>query len=209
MSDLQSELEADLATINRYWPALLDLPRAPSGDKVDTSNTSPTPIAISVLSLRFDAAQQLAAWAHLVWDERKLTSRLDLMDTPAICQFLGIHAGWLAKHRAGRDAGEEIGAIAGSIEELVEQTKAARYVVGKCPDCEGKLIVHMQSAGAPLPSDLRCSLNPEHVWDQTRWRWLGDRISAQPIRYEDAARRLAAAILHAECVTRTKASTCA
>ena len=194
MSDLQAALEDDLSTIAEHWLALLDLPRAPGGDKVDTSMNSPTPISVSVLSMRFDAAHQLAAWAHLVWDERKLNVHLDLMDTPAICDFLDTHAAWLAKHQAGRDAVAEIGAIADAITELIEQTKVARYRVGDCPDCAGVLFVHMQIVGAPMPSDLRCSLNPEHVWDQTRWQWLGNRISGQPIRYEAAARRLAKVI---------------
>ena len=194
MSDLQTALECDLAIIAKNWAALLDLPRAPGGDKVDTSMSSPTPIPVGVLSMRFDAAHQLAAWAHLVWDERKLNIHLDLMDTPAICAFLDTHAEWLARHRAGRDAVEEIGAIAAAVTEMLEQTKVARYRVGNCPDCEGVLFVYMQIVGAPLPSDLRCSLNPEHVWDQTRWQWLGNRISGQPIRYEAAARRLAAVI---------------
>ena len=194
MTDLQTAIEADLSTIAKNWPALLDLPRAPGGDKVDTSMTSPTPISVSVLSMRFDAAHQLAAWAHLVWDERKLNVHLDLMDTPRICKFLDTHADWLARHPAGRDAGDEIGAIADAITELIEQSKVARYKVGNCPDCEGVLFVYMQIVGAPLPSDLRCSLNVEHVWDQTRWQWLGVRISGAPIRYEAAARRLAQVI---------------
>lgn len=193
MSEPQSALKNDLSTIAKNWLALLDLPRSPGGDKVDTSMNSPTPISVSVLSMRFDAAHQLAAWAHLVWDERKLNVHLDLMDTPLICEFLGIHADWLARHPAGRDAADEIGAIADAITELIEQSKAQRYKVGNCPDCAGVLFANMQVVGY-LPSDLRCSLNPEHVWDQTRWQWLGNRISGQPIRYEAAARRLAQVI---------------
>jgi hypothetical protein len=194
MTDLQRALEADLKIIETSWPDLLDLPRTPGGDRVDTSMASPTPVPVSVLSMRVEAMHTLGAITHRVWDDQHLTSYINLLNVPQMCGFLTIHAGWLATHGPTKETAEEVALIAGKVTELIGQTKARSFAAGMCPDCEGTLIAYMQVDGAPLPSDLRCNLNPDHVWTQQQWHFLGNRISGEAIRYEDAARRLAAVI---------------
>jgi len=179
MTDLEPILRRDLNTIAHYWPDLTELPHTPGGDKVDTTLASPTPLAIGVLSLQFDCAQQVAAWAHLVWDEQRLRTRLNLMDTVLVCGFLSTHANFLAHHPAGRDAVEEIGWFAGQIVELVRQTKARRTVIGGCPDCNGQLVAFMRPSDALLPSEVRCSANRDHKWTPWEWTFLGRRIRAK------------------------------
>jgi hypothetical protein len=175
---LQAALEDDLKTIHAGWRSLLNLPRTPGGDKVDTSMASPTPLPIGVLSLRFDAAQQLAAWAHLVWDERNLHTHLDLMNTPAVCKFLHTHAAWLAAHPAGRDAAEEISLIAGKVTELIEQTRPRQFIVGSCvvDDCPGQLAAVLRNSDVVLPSEIQCTLDPEHRWSPGMWAFMGRSV---------------------------------
>lgn len=175
MTDLEPIIRRDLDTIAHYWQQLLDLPRELTEHTIGR-HEAPPPLPTNVVSLRFDTAYLLASWAHLVWDEMHLTTGLDLLATVPICRFLDRHSRFLADHYIGKYAVSEIGYLADQIVELVTQTKPRRIWVGKCPDCEGNLIayIHIDS----VPSDLRCTANTEHVWDQTRWLFLGNRITA-------------------------------
>lgn len=197
-TDLEPILRRDLTSIGRNWPTLTNLPRTPGGDKVDTTTASSTPLAISTLSLRWDCSYLLASWAHLVWDERRLTTGLDLLATVPITKFLKHHSRFLADHPARNDAVEEIGYYANQIVEVVTQTKAHKIPVGgTCPYCDGSLIAYLRNSDAPTPSNIRCTGLLTHEWTgDTEWHILDRMLNDRPVivRYEDAARRLVAAI---------------
>jgi len=189
MSDL---LRRDLFSLCALWDQMLDLPRTPSAHTTGRTE-APTPVPIAVLSLRREAGEQLAAWAHLVAEEQHLNPRLDLRDVVAVCRFLDRHADFLAHHEAGLDAKAEVATIARQVEQLVRQTRPRRFIVGSCPECTGLLVALLRNSDALLPSELRCSLHPEHCWTPSEWNGLGVRIHGL-IRDEAAARRLAEAI---------------
>jgi hypothetical protein len=186
VTDLEPVLRTDLSTIQAWWPVLLDLPRSPGGH-LSSYVESPPPVPIGVLSLRRHAAEQLGGWVVTMHRQRKLHTVIDLADIIAVCRFLDVHRAWLAERRK---AVEQIGAIAASITELVEQTQPHRILIGRCPDCAGKLIAILRNADALLPSELRCNINPTHVWTPSQWTGLGQRINIRAIRYEVAASRL-------------------
>lgn len=192
MTDLAEPVRTDLDTIAAWWPVLLELPRSPGGHS--SSVESPPPVPIGVLSLRRRAYEQLGGWTIFVYRQRKLHTVIDLANVVAVCAFLVIHADWLAGRR---DAVEQIGAIAADITELVEQTAPHRILVGRCPDCAGKLIAILRNDDALLPSELRCNLSATHVWTPSQWTGLGDRINSRAIRYEQAASRLIAILAKA------------
>jgi len=187
---MENALRKDLFMIVLLWDDLLDLPRILAGHH-GTRNEAPLPIPVDVLSLRREAGEQLASWAHLVYDERGLHTRLDLMNIIGVCRFLTTHAQFLTGHVAAHDACDEIGAIATKVEEFVRQTRPRRFVVGMCPDCEGALVVILRNSDALLPSEVRCSLNSAHAYTPWEWTRLGERLRQWD---EDATRRLAAAI---------------
>lgn len=189
MTGRENALRKDLFTISANWADLLDLPK--SAMAAATHHEAPMPLPVGVLSLRFDAAHQLAAWAHLVHDERHLSATLNLMDTPRICGFLATHAAFLATHAAGADAAEEIGRIATHVSELIKQTRARRYVIGQCPDCAGLLHAVIRNTDALLPSEIRCTTGT-HAWTPWEWSRLGERIR----RWDEGATRALMAAIH-------------
>jgi len=192
VSDLEHDIRKDLTTIAGYWPLMLDLPRAPGGEHVDTTPGAPPPVPIGVLSLRRETTYRLGGWAYLIHTERKLAISLDLMNVEAVATFIDIHADWLAQHRRGPLAATQIARLATDSTEMIEQTQPHRVLVGNCPDCSGHLIAIMRTSDAVLPCEVRCNRNPTHTWTPSQWRGLGARVNSRTMHYEQAASRLVA-----------------
>lgn len=134
---------------------------------------SMSPAAADVRSAIFTV---LASWAGLVAGERRLAP--PARDIPALAQFLCRHVEWLTRHPAAGDLVDEIRDLTRTARNIAYPNSIRRVHIGCCPDgdCDGKLVAVMRRHGDLLPSEIICTVSPDHSWPVTRWSTLARQV---------------------------------
>jgi hypothetical protein len=179
---LEEKLRDALWKILTHWDDML--PKAPStGTSQKVGGIGPAskaPAPVSVLSLRRETCEILADWADLVKDGCDLNPVIDKNDAKGLARFLETHSEWVAAHEAGPYAVEQIRSLAGQITAIAAPTGSREFVVAMCvvDGCGGILSAH-QSPDQTAISEVKCSLNPTHVWPPEQWRLVGAVIKQE------------------------------
>lgn len=191
--DPATQIRKALDSIIEHYDETIEPCRRGLGSHVKASKEPPIPISAHILSTRALCCSRMAAWCLLVIDERDLhTEHLSGLDVFAMADLLGRHAPWLGEHVAKRDVILELEASAKELEEIALDNKPRRFRVGLCPEhgtsemgeripCEGELKVILRNSDDLFPSEIRCSLDPDHRWTSSQWMFLGRRVSEELI----------------------------
>jgi hypothetical protein len=142
--------------------------------KAPRNGTDPMPPAAA--EIRTGILAGLASWAALVADGRRVTP--PARDVPALSRFLARHADWLSRHPAGGDLADEVGALARTARAVAHPGDVRRVRIGRCPhgDCGGDVVALMRPAGAGPPSEIVCTVSPDHAWPATSWTRLARQL---------------------------------
>lgn len=187
-------IAASLRRIRTAWPHMLpDSPITGTGEPVKGSKEPPLPVSVTVLSLRRETCEVLVSWVRLVVDEvldvngRTMHVHLDGRDAPGMAGWLITWADWLGEHETSDVADDELGRYSRQCDDVVTQRRTRRFRVGPCIDhatsdagervpCTGTLVAVLSTADDLLPSELRCTVDPQHAYSAADWRRLGERI---------------------------------
>jgi hypothetical protein len=185
-----ARIRAALGTIRVAYPKTLH-PTKHGTSPHTAVITSSGPISAATLDVRIQAHERLAYWSGLITTERKLT-HLPAATVPSLISFLTIHADYLATHKWGLKALDELENSADRLTEIATDSIPERFTVGPCPvvSCPGILHATLRRSDDLLPSELACSAENPHVWSSGEWRVLERRMHMN----ERAARRLMSAI---------------
>lgn len=120
----------------------------------------------------------LASWAGMVADERRLEP--PARDIPALTRFLCRHVEWLTRHPAAGDMVDEIRDLTRTARSIAYPNSIRRIHIGSCPDgdCDGELVALIRSR-EELPSEIVCTISPDHSWPVTRWTSLARQVRAK------------------------------
>ncbi|WP_234313737.1 hypothetical protein [Streptomyces sp. NBRC 109706] len=126
--------------------------------------------------IRSTIRKALASWAGLVAEERRLPP--PARDMATLAHFLGRHIEWLCRHPAAGELADEIRELTRRARDIAYPNDMRRVPIGSCPDdgCPGELVALMRHRDARAPSEIVCSVSPDHSWPATRWTGLARRI---------------------------------
>ena len=193
---LTNQLRAALTTIDNTYDDTIEPVRRAIGAHVTMNSAHPPlPLAAAILDTRAAAHERAAYWAQLVQHGQHLTG-LPAVDLHTLTAYLDKHAAWLAAHKWGTKALEELENSADALTQIVKDSAPHKFKVGSCPGtmngapCPGTITVTLRVSDDLLPSVLGCNAETPHVWSSSEWRVLERRLHMNA----GAAKRFAAAI---------------
>jgi hypothetical protein len=152
--------------------------------KIHRKSATTEAINPAAAEIRSAILTTLASWAGLVTGERRLTP--PARDVPALTRFLYRHVEWLTRHPAAGDMVDEVRGLKRSARNIAYPDSVRRMVIGGCPDgdCDGELVALIRPHGDLHPSEIVCTISPDHSWPVTWWTRLarqmrgrqGDRV---------------------------------
>lgn len=118
----------------------------------------------------------LASWAGLVADKRRLAPPTRAI--PALARFLCRHVDWLTRHPAAGDMVDEIRDLTRTARNVAYPNSVRRVHIGCCPDgdCDGELFAVIRRQDDLRPSEIICTISPDHSWPVTRWTKLARQV---------------------------------
>ena len=125
----------------------------------------------------------LASWSALIADGRGITAPAH--DVGALAAFLVRHAGWLGSHEAAADSSREINHVVRQAHRVIDPDDQRRVKIGSCVEegCRGELVALVRAERRrAAPSEVRCSLDTGHRWQEHQWLQLSQRLAPVPGR---------------------------
>lgn len=147
----------------------------------------------------------LTSWVKLISEERRISlplrtlmsieprpagfigpMRLLSHSTPddttyAMGAYIARHGRWLATHSAAGDAADELATLAhGAARGVAYPEGTRRVTISPCPNggCAGELRAVIRDVDSLLPSEIVCTLDPDHTWTTAQWHRLGRQLQA-------------------------------
>ncbi|HEU5158569.1 MAG TPA: hypothetical protein VFU43_16350 [Streptosporangiaceae bacterium] len=169
-------------TILRALPPLYDdclhalnpVRRGPIVEKVSGTRPAHSPNDAAV-EARTKTQAVLASWAHLVSDERGLTTRGG--DVGHLARFLTAHLDWLAAHPGAADFVAEIDELLRGVMRAVDAGPASESELGPCVEsgCDGVLLARGAAGRGGGAPQVRCDTG-RHAWRPDQWLLLRRRL---------------------------------
>lgn len=156
------------------------------------SGTTDPGLSLSVASVaaREHIRAELHGWCRITLDEGPWDQApADRLETMAA--WLVVRVDWLSARPWADEVARTIADTHGEARRAAYPNPVRVVPIGRCPedDCEGELTAVVRQADSLLPSDVRCDVNPEHLWTADQWHALGRRMTGAG--YASLARRLA------------------
>jgi hypothetical protein len=140
------------------------------------------------VALRTEISHTLTSWVKLVVDEWHLDGPDDDIDSKA--KFINAHAQRIAQHDLAGECAGELHALAwGSARTVAYRSGARTRPIGLCPvsGCPGEARAIMRRPDSLSPSEVRCALNVEHVWQPHQWAALNEPDAQPSLTTDEAA----------------------
>ncbi|MER5950171.1 hypothetical protein ABT127_29370 [Streptomyces sp. NPDC001904] len=149
----------------------------PDAERVSGSRSFGIKLNTAAVDARDLVRTRLRSWSEFVKAEHGCAPSNP--SVTGLVSFLRRHADWLCRHEAGVDAVGEMAETARAIRRIVDPTRVRRFSVGRCVtgDCQGSLVAAVQANAELLPGEVRCDVDPEHVWTSYQWRELDRQVS--------------------------------
>ncbi|WP_405976490.1 helix-turn-helix domain-containing protein [Streptomyces sp. NBC_00988] len=163
--DLYRRCEAALATA------------PPDAERVSGTRSFGIKLNTAAVEARDLVRARLRSWSEFVKAEHGCAPSSP--SVTGLASFLRGHADWLCSHEAGGDAVAEMAETTAAVRRIVDPNRVRRFRVGRCVtgDCEGSLVAAVQASADLLPGEVRCDVDPEHVWTSYQWRELDRQVS--------------------------------
>ena len=193
--ELLGSIRRNLHDIGRHYDAALEPVRRAQGSPIKSSKQAPLPVPAHILDIRLDAYNDLQFWARFLLDEVRDVNGATITVGPVsthprdTAAFITIWADWLITNRPD-DADNlhtESGKHAYALRGIVEELGSRKFTIGTCPahgtsdtgervPCDGNLRAVLRKDGDTLPSEVGCTVDPEHRWPAREWMQLGRSI---------------------------------
>jgi len=169
------------------------------GQPIGRSSDGPPAPRDKVVNIRTEIRHVLASWCRLVGEERG--HQLPADEVSAMGAYVAKHATWLAAHGVAGEVAEELGSLRRRAWSVAYPNGTKVMEVGPCP-LPPHMVVEELAAGfigpprlvevagmlraikrpqdeGLLPSEVVCTVNPEHRWAPPEWRQLDRLVSGR------------------------------
>jgi|GEM_PF-5355439 len=167
---ITATIQRHLRAIISVWPITAWI-KQPKESSTRQAYGPRSPANDNAISARREAGENLASWAGVVCEIRKLHPRIDTSDVSALANFLTIHAALLAEIDPA-SAEHEIGLHARRLVAIAGQVRTRRLRLGPCPvvGCTAWLLGILIEG---RPAAVRCAAQEPHQWPREQWEHLG------------------------------------
>lgn len=176
----RGHLVADLNRLPGLYQACAEIlggSRPPGGLRERTSGGAlpGLPFNTAAADARAATVAVLGSWAGLIVQKRRVHPPSRTVD--ALAAFLIRHSDWLCTHSTAGDASREVARLTRRAQNAVDPAHR-RVSVGRCPEsgCGGILRTVVHPSAPAGSGQIRCDVDPAHLWSGHQWAQLGQRL---------------------------------